>query len=163
MEQHPALEGDTDLKARYIHTNIIARDWRALAAFYREAFGCRPSGPERDASGEWLDRGTGLSGARIRGAHLLLPGHGEGGPTLEIFAYSENAPRPGPGANREGITHIAFEVDDIEEALKRVLEHGGALLGEISRAGVEGAGTFTFVYVTDPEGNIIELQSRARP
>jgi predicted enzyme related to lactoylglutathione lyase len=26
--------------ARYAHTNLIARDWRKLAAFYIEHFGC---------------------------------------------------------------------------------------------------------------------------
>jgi predicted enzyme related to lactoylglutathione lyase len=26
--------------ARYVHTNLIARDWRALAGFYQRVFGC---------------------------------------------------------------------------------------------------------------------------
>jgi predicted enzyme related to lactoylglutathione lyase len=25
---------------RYVHTNLIARDWRALAKFYTGVFGC---------------------------------------------------------------------------------------------------------------------------
>lgn len=28
--------------ARYGHTNLIARDWRALSAFYQQQFGCTP-------------------------------------------------------------------------------------------------------------------------
>lgn len=148
------------MKAEYRHTNIIARDWQALAAFYEEVFGCTRAGPERDVSGPWLERGTGVRGAELKGAHLLLPGYGEDGPTLEIYEYSESAPRPEPAANREGIAHIAFEVDDIEAAVALVLERGGRKLGEPTRAEVDGVGAFTFVYVTDPEGNIVELQSR---
>ena len=34
--------------ARYGHTNLIAKDWRALASFYQEQFGCTPVPPERD-------------------------------------------------------------------------------------------------------------------
>jgi predicted enzyme related to lactoylglutathione lyase len=118
------------VKAKYRHTNIIARDWRALAAFYKDVFDCVPLGPERDISGTWLDKGTGVAGAHLKGAHLRLPGCGEDGPTLEIYQYSENLPGPGPAANREGIRHIAFEVDDVEDAAAKVLRHGGRMLGE---------------------------------
>ena len=34
------------LPAKYVHTNLIAQDWRALASFYQEAFGCVPVPPE---------------------------------------------------------------------------------------------------------------------
>ena len=29
------------MKANYRHTNIIARDWQALAKFYQDVFGCK--------------------------------------------------------------------------------------------------------------------------
>ena len=35
--------------ARYVHTNLIARDWRELARFYVEVFGCELVPPERDS------------------------------------------------------------------------------------------------------------------
>jgi len=69
---------------KYVHTNLIARDWKSLADFYIQVFGCTPVPPERDISGEWIDGMTGISDVRIRGAHLRLPGY-EDGPTLEIF------------------------------------------------------------------------------
>ncbi|MCA9617949.1 MAG: hypothetical protein KC731_02945, partial [Myxococcales bacterium] len=53
---------------------------------------------------------------------------------------------------------LAFAVDDVDAVVTRVLAAGGARLGETVSAGVEGAGRVTFTYVTDPEGNIIELQ-----
>jgi len=31
--------------ARYVHTNLVARDWRKLAAFYQDLFGCAPLPP----------------------------------------------------------------------------------------------------------------------
>jgi predicted enzyme related to lactoylglutathione lyase len=33
---------------RYVHTNLIARDWRKLAAFYQLVFGCLPVPPEME-------------------------------------------------------------------------------------------------------------------
>jgi predicted enzyme related to lactoylglutathione lyase len=33
------------MEARYAHTNLIARDWRRLARFYAEAFGCELLAP----------------------------------------------------------------------------------------------------------------------
>ena len=65
---------------RYAHTNLVARDWRRLGAFYEQALGCVQLDPERDLSGEWLSRGTGVPGARITGAHYRLPGGGTSRP-----------------------------------------------------------------------------------
>ncbi len=33
--------------ARYGHTNLTARDWRALASFYGDVFGCVAVPPEQ--------------------------------------------------------------------------------------------------------------------
>lgn len=145
---------------RYAHTNLIARDWRKLSTFYQCALGCVPVGP-RDLSGEWLNRLTGLSGAHITGEHLLLPGYGEDHPTLELFSYDEMDALPGR-INRTGFAHIAFEVDDVAETLARVLHEGGGQIGELVTADYPGGVTACFVYATDPEGNILELQSWTR-
>ena len=61
--------------------------------------------------------------------------------------------------NETGYGHIAFEVDDVAQALATVLEHGGRPLGTVSRASVAGAGELEIVYARDPEGNVIELQA----
>ena len=52
---------------RYVHTNIIAKDWRALAAFYTTVFSCKLVPPERDLSGGWMDDLTGICGAHVTG------------------------------------------------------------------------------------------------
>ena len=145
--------------ARFTHVNIIANDWRALSHFYQVVFGCVPMPPERRLSGAWLEAATGVPRATLEGEHLRLPGHGDVGPTLEIFSYKNNLERLPAAANRLGIGHIAFEVDDVHAALDQVVAHGGGALGQIQSADVPGKGQLTFVYATDPEGNIIELQA----
>ncbi len=147
------------MKARYKHTNIIAKDWERLARFYEDVFGCKRVPPERHLSGAWLEKGTGVTDARFSGVHLALPGCEKQGTTLEIYRYSQNVDKPSPAANREGFGHIAFEVEDVATALDMVRQHGGGAVGKVVSREVTGVGVITFVYATDPEGNIIELQS----
>ena len=147
------------IAARYVHTNIIAEDWRALADFYQTVFGCVPVPPERDFWGEKLEAGTGIPGAHLRGVHLRLPGYGDDGPTLEIFNYSVLETRDASALNHPGFGHIAFAVDDVAAAQEAVLQAGGCAVGEIVTLHVSTGASVTWCYVTDPEGNFIELQS----
>jgi predicted enzyme related to lactoylglutathione lyase len=146
--------------ARYIHTNLIARDWRALTAFYRSVFGCVDVAPERDFAGREVEAGTGVPGAALRGMHMRLPGWGADGPTLEIFNYSQLAGAQTPVANRPGFAHIAFAVTSVADARAEVLASGGGAIGDIVSLTMPH-GTVTWCYVTDPEGNIVELQTWA--
>jgi predicted enzyme related to lactoylglutathione lyase len=145
--------------AKYVHTNLIAGDWRSLARFYQEVFRCVPVPPEREFQGEKLEAGTGTPGARLRGVHLQLPGYGDNGPTLEIFNYNYLASRGKTAVNRPGFGHIAFAVDDVAAAQEAVMRAGGHEVGEIVTLQVPTGARVTWCYVTDPEGNIIELQS----
>jgi predicted enzyme related to lactoylglutathione lyase len=144
---------------RFAHTNIVAKDWRGLAQFYIDVFDCRVKPPERNLSGQWLDQAIGLQNAKLQGVHLVLPGHGENGPTLEIFTYARNAEHDLLSANSMGFSHIAFEVQDVDQTMKIALEKGAAVLGRITEKEVENLGTLKFVYFRDPEGNIVEIQS----
>ena len=117
--------------AKYVHTNLIAEDWRSLARFYQEVFRCVPVPPERDFQGEKLEAGTGIPGARLRGGHLQLPGYGDNGPTLEIFNYNYLESRGKRAVNRPGFGHIAFAVDDVAAAQEAVIRTGGGKVGEI--------------------------------
>jgi predicted enzyme related to lactoylglutathione lyase len=143
---------------RFAHVNLVAEDWERLAAFYERVFGCVRIPPQRSLRGRWLQEGTGVTGAQVRGVHLRLPGHGEEGPTLEIFQYHPQLKRAAAAPNRPGLAHLAFAVEDVESAHRAVLAAGGGTVGRIVTAEIAGAGTITFAYVTDPEGNIIELQ-----
>ncbi|MDQ3149109.1 MAG: VOC family protein [Chloroflexota bacterium] len=145
--------------ARYGHTNVIARDWRSLAAFYETVFGCTPVPPERDYRGADLERGTAVANAALKGIHLRLPGGGQDGPTLEIYTYERQSDPLTPIANRPGWGHIAFAVDDVNQARDAVLDGGGDEIGEIVALQTADGRQVTWCYMTDPEGNIIELQS----
>lgn len=144
---------------RYAHTNIVARDWKKLSEFYIKVLHCTVKPPPRKLSGAWLDQATGLSQAELEGVHLLLPGHGDNGPTLEIFTYKELQVLEPAMANTTGFAHIAFEVDDVEQTLNLALQKGGKLLGQITEKMIEGIGYLKLVYFRDPEGNIVEIQS----
>jgi catechol 2,3-dioxygenase-like lactoylglutathione lyase family enzyme len=146
------------IRAKYVHTNLIARNWKKLVRFYCDVFGCEPKGPERDMSAAWLDNVTGLPNAHLRGVHLRLPGYRDDGPTLEIFSYDDVVEHELPRANECGFAHIAFGVDDVDEALQAVIAAGGGSVGEIATAEVDGVGVLRVVYARDPEGNIVELQ-----
>jgi predicted enzyme related to lactoylglutathione lyase len=150
------------LQARFVHTNIVARDWRKLATFYEQVLGCVPVPPERELSGQWLEDATAVPAAEIRGVHLRLPGYGSDGPTLEIFEYNQQRESREPAINRPGLAHIAFAVDDVKVAWDAVIAAGGGTVGRIVSVDIPGAGEITFVYATDPEGNILELQHWSR-
>ena len=147
------------MKATFVHVNLIARDWKALAAFYESVFGVVQVPPERDFQGKDLDAGTGLSNAQLRGAHYRLPGRRNNGPTLEIFTYDQLEPGRPAAANRPGFGHIAFGVEDVHAARQEVLAAGGKPVGEIVTLTTATGPRVTWCYVTDPEGNMIELQS----
>ena len=144
------------LNAKYVHTNLIAADWRSLAAFYQSVFGCIPVPPERDYSGAKLEALTQLPGAHQRGMHLRLPGHGDGGPTLEIFELTPDF-ETSRAVQRRGYGHIAFEVPDVVDAQQAVIAGGGSSIGEIVTLTRSDGWQVTLCYAADPEGNALEL------
>ncbi len=143
---------------KYVHINLIAKDWRKLAEFYIKVLQCKPLLPERDLRGHILDAGTGLTNSHLTGMHLRLPGYDDNGPTLEIFSYDDLKERSVSAVNRPGLGHIAFGVDDVESMRDKILENGGKAIGEIVTSEISDVKEVTWCYVTDPEGNIIELQ-----
>ncbi|MFI4936105.1 MAG: VOC family protein [Caulobacterales bacterium] len=145
--------------AKYRHTNLVALDWRSLARFYAQVFGCELAPPERDLAGAAFERGTAIAGARAWGVHLRLPGGGEDGPTLEIFQYEPPALHAPSAVNQPGFAHIAFQVDSVASAQAEVIAAGGAAVGEVVTTTIATGEEITWCYVRDPEGNIIELQS----
>ena len=130
-----------------------------MVEFYINTFNCKIVPPIRNQSGKWLEKGTGLKNAKLEGAHLLLPGYSENGPTLEIYQYENIEKQDFVSPNKRGFGHIAFEVESVEVVLENLLNNGGAIAGEITKREIEDVGEITFVYARDPEGNLIELQS----
>lgn len=151
------LKTTTQIKmpVRFKHINLITKDWKRLASFYEEVLGCIPVKPERDLSGEWLDNATGIKKSHIKGIHLRLPGCGQ---TLEIFQYENSPDRPKTVLNSLGFSHIAFIVDDVAEKAREICNAGGKVVGELAEVEIPEVGFLGFQYLSDPDGNIIELQ-----
>jgi len=147
---------------KYVHTNIIAKDWRILADFYIKVFACEAIYPERNLSGKWLEDLTRINNAGIKGIHLRLPGY-DNGPTLEIFEYEPEllADNKHP-LNGQGLGHLAFHVDSVQDVLEKLLENGGEQLGDLVIQDYGELGILAVVYTRDPEGNIIEIQNWQR-
>ena len=116
------------MKSKFVHINIVAKNWKKLAEFYINVFGCKIKLPERNLSGEWLDNLTGIEKAVIKGAHLILPEFEEAGPTIEIFEYNNNIENSEKLINKTGFAHIAFAVENVEYALTLVIKHGGSAI-----------------------------------
>jgi predicted enzyme related to lactoylglutathione lyase len=143
---------------KYVHTNLVAKDWKRLARFYEQVLGCTPAPPERDLKGKWLDDLTGLEDTHVVGMHLRLPGWGENGPTLEIFQYNQGPEITQQAPNTPGFGHIAFQVEDAPAMAEAICAHGGRPVGECVTHTYPDGRSLTVQYLADPEGNILELQ-----
>jgi predicted enzyme related to lactoylglutathione lyase len=144
---------------KYVHTNLIAKDWKKLVQFYIDVFECLPIYPERDITGEWIDKMTQITDVNIRGMHLKLPGY-DNGPTIEIFEYNKSPnSKNQPSINNYGFGHIAFHVTNVEETIEKIIAHGGSKYGDIIEKEIQGIGILKAIYSMDPEGNIIEIQN----
>lgn len=59
-----------------------------------------------------------------------------------------------------GQGHLAFQVDDVGQAAQRVVDGGGSYLGEIVTWRAPSGNPACFVFMRDPEGNVIDLWAR---
>ena len=142
---------------KFSHVSIVARDTNKLADFYKDVFGCEEVEPRTNLTGDALSRGNGFPNAEIFAAWLNLPG--VDGPFLEIFEYRDYEDCPQPAVNRPGFNHISFDVEDLQAVCKAVIAAGGFAQGEITS--FEGENPFSYVYMRDPEGNILDLKQRS--
>ncbi len=145
---------------RLSHISLTARDAAALGGFYAGVFGYRERRPAKRLSGTSVSRGNGLKDADIYSIWLALPD--DPGPFLEILEYTQTLNRGRPEVNAPGFGHLAFVVNDLNRVLRDVLRCGGAMQGEITNFGSTEAPVL-IVYVRDPEGNLLELESNHRP
>jgi predicted enzyme related to lactoylglutathione lyase len=112
------------MRARFVHTNIVAQNRQRLARFYDQVLGWAPVLPERYLAGDWLEAATGVPDARIQGIHLRLPGFGDHGPTLVVLHHNHQEERPVTAADRPGFADIACAVDDVQAAINAVRKPG---------------------------------------
>lgn len=106
---------------RLENVGIAVRDLEAAISFFTD-LGLTVVGRDT-VSGEWTDTAVGLDGNHAKIALLATPdGHGR----LELFEYIHpEAIETQPTRPHEiGMHRVAFEVDDIDEALETAAKHG---------------------------------------
>lgn len=143
---------------RFDQTKFLARNLGSLAAFYETAFGCETVVPILEVSDDAVARAVGVPDAVVTLTILQLPGRGDDGPVLEL--YSIDGETPDNWVYKPGQGQIAFEVEDLESSIGRVMSAGGSVLGEVVEWVGPSGSRARFVYLNDPEGNIVDLWSR---
>ncbi len=134
------------------NVGIVVDDLPATIAFFRE-LGLELEG-QSTVEGSWAERVTGLTDMRVEVAMMRTPdGHGR----LEISrfltppAVSDHRTAP---VNALGYLRVMFAVDDIDETLTRLREHGAEL---VSSEVVRYEDMYRLCYIRGPEGLLIGL------
>jgi len=148
---------DKVAQVKLAHVSITAGDAVRLAQFYVDALGLRERRSPKRLSGGIISRGNGLPGSDICSIWLDFPDRSK--PFLEIIEYSDAAQGGARPINAPGYGHIALQVADLEAAVDRILDGGGSQQGEIVNLGTSERPCLC-VYVRDPEGNVLELESQ---
>jgi lactoylglutathione lyase len=130
----------------FSHVGQCVRDLDVTRAFYVEVLGFEAV-TEMDIHGEQSAALLRLPDSmRLRAVYLKRDGL-----VLELLAFTEPEP-PAPRARsilEPGLTHLSFGVDDLDVTCAAVEAHGGTVLTETRLP--------TAVFVTDPEGQMVEL------
>jgi catechol 2,3-dioxygenase-like lactoylglutathione lyase family enzyme len=133
------------------HVGVVVDDLEAAIAFFVDL------GLEREGAGtvegEWVDKVVGLDGVRAEVVFVRTP---DGNGKLELIKYHSPSDDDGAhpsAANRRGIRHASFVVDDLDTVLDGLRSKGLNTVGEVQ----DYEETFRLCYVRGPEGIIVEL------
>ena len=134
------------------NVGIVVDDLPATIAFFRE-LGLELEG-RTTIEGDWAGRVTGLRDQRVEIAMMRTP---DGHSRLELSRFltppavadHRNAP-----VNALGYLRVMFAVDDIDETLARLGEHGAEL---VSSEVVQYADVYRLCYIRGPGGLLIGL------
>jgi len=137
---------------RMDNVGVVVEDLPATISFFR-ALGLELEG-QATIEGEWSGRVTGLPGQRVEVAMMRTP---DGHSRLElsrfltppVIADHRNAP-----VNALGYLRVMFAVDDLDDTLARLREHGAEL---VSSEVVQYEDTYRLCYIRGPEGLLIGL------
>src|SRR3954454_15378992 len=149
-----SMDGHRPGVTSFVHVGLVVEDLdeavRFLAAL---GFDCGKPGT---FGGEWIDRIIGLENVTVEVVMARAP---DGSDIFEVVRFhspSAGARDPAPAANRPGLRHVAFKVDDVRGVVDRVRDAGWETVGEI----VDYESTFLLCYVRRPEGLIVERPER---
>jgi catechol 2,3-dioxygenase-like lactoylglutathione lyase family enzyme len=139
---------------RMDNVGIVVESLDAAISFFTE-LGLELEGRAM-IDGEWSGRVTGLRGQRVEIAMMRTPdGHGR----IELSRYltppttedHRNVP-----VNALGYLRVMFAVDDLDETLARLRNHGAQLVDEV----VEYEDVYRLCYVRGPEGILLGLAEK---
>jgi catechol 2,3-dioxygenase-like lactoylglutathione lyase family enzyme len=133
------------------NVGIVVEDLAAAIEFFRE-LGLELEG-QATVDGEWSGRVTGLRDQQVEIAMMRTP---DGQSRLELSRFvtppvagdHRNAP-----VNALGYLRVMFAVDDIDDTLARLREHGAQLVDEV----VQYEDVYRLCYIRGPEGLLIGL------
>ena len=137
---------------RMDNVGIVVEDLDAAIEFFAE-LGLTLEG-RMPIEGEWAGRVTGVRGQRVEIAMMRTP---DGHSRLELSRFDAPAiasdHRAAP-VNSLGYLRVMFTVDDIDETLERLREHGVEL---VSSEVVEYEDVYRLCYIRGPGGLLIGL------
>jgi len=133
------------------HTAISVTDLDQSIHFYRDILGMTFEWRLEHRGGDALERVVGLKNVDV--SYAMLSGWGG---RIELFQYHSPQGLPYPQerpVNDHGITHVGFQVDDIEGLYKKMVGHGVRFNSppQEIRPGVKVA------YFHDPDGVTLEI------
>ena len=131
---------------------IVVDDLEAAKAFFAE-LGMELEG-EATNEGPSVDRVVGLDDVRADIAMMRTPdGHGR----VELAKFhtppAVRTEPEGAPANALGIRRIMFAVDDLDDVLARLRNHGAELVGEV----VQYGDNYRLCFLRGPEGIMLAL------
>ena len=138
----------------WAHTGLAVRDLEVASAFYQGAFGYEVVFRENGIGREIADI-TGVEGQMCDLVQLLSPNSGHVLELLQFHGFEASEPATAP--LRPGQAHVAFVVEDLEEALRHVRSLGATMIGTIAEF-PEGRA----VYCREPGGTFFELEEAGR-
>ncbi|WP_416145498.1 VOC family protein [Planococcus koreensis] len=92
---------------------------------------------------------------KMRNVHLMSMG----GVGIELFEFREADLDEGPPTAHRGFFHICLIVENVVEAIERIVQHGGKQRSQIHQMNKDK--NHYLVYTEDLFGNILELSSRS--
>ena len=136
---------------KFRHAGIVVRDIDKSLHFYKDLLRLRVR-KDLDESGDYLDKILKLKGMKVR-TIKLAPERGEGLIELLFFGSRGGGSRK-IKADSIGLTHVAFEVEDLDKEYLR-LKKNGVRFNAPPQYSPDGYAKVTFC--KDPDGVLIEL------
>jgi catechol 2,3-dioxygenase-like lactoylglutathione lyase family enzyme len=138
----------------FVHVGLVVEDLDETVGFLALlGFDCDDPAVY---SGEWIERIISLENAKVEVVMARTPDGTDMFEVVRFHSPSAPAQEPAPAANRPGLRHIAFTVDDVRGVVERVREAGWDTVGEI----VNYENIYLLCYIRGPEGLIVELAER---